>query len=163
VIDQYAFSDCSSLKAITLPEGLRCIKEFAFVRCSALTSVKFPATFGSTYSTYHIFRGAFSGCDALSRVTLSTNVEVESDAFVQAQYANPGTKVLRLSPVDMRWHEVVKSALAIKRCRCLPLLYAWLERAQTRLGSYGPDGAARKRDLEEFEADFVCAAAGSGA
>ena len=33
--------------------------------------------------------------------------------------------------------------------------YGWLERAQTRLGSYGPDGAARQRDREEFEGDFA--------
>ena len=47
----------------------------------------------------------------------------------------------------------MEGALAYKRCR--PLLYGWLERAQTRLGSYGPDGAARQRDLEEFEGDFA--------
>ena len=67
------------------------------------------------------------------------------------------TTVLRLSPASMRdlqrWYEAVDGALAYKRCR--PLLYGWLERAQTRLGSYGPDGAARQRDLEEFEGDFA--------
>ena len=52
-----------------------------------------------------------------------------------------------------RWYEAVAFVLAYKRCR--PLLYSWLERAQTRLGSYGPDGAARQRDLEEFEGDFA--------
>ena len=63
------------------------------------------------------------------------------------------TTVLRLPPATMRWYEAVDGALAYKRCR--PLLYGWLERAQTRLGSYGPDGAARQRDLEEFEGDFA--------
>ena len=67
------------------------------------------------------------------------------------------TKVLRLPPATMRWCEAVDGALAYKRCR--PLLYGWLERANTRLGSYGPDGAARKRDREEFEADFALATA----
>ena len=52
-----------------------------------------------------------------------------------------------------RWYEAVDGALAYKRCR--PLLYGWLERAQIRLGSYGPDGAARQRDREEFEGDFA--------
>ena len=69
----------------------------------------------------------------------------------------PSTTVLRLPPRRMRWYEAVDGALAYKRCR--PLLYGWLERAQTSLGSYGPDGAARKRDREEFEGDF----AGDGA
>ena len=41
----------------------------------------------------------------------------------------------------MRWYGAVDLALACKRC--CPRLYGWLERAQTRLGSYGPDGAAR--------------------
>ena len=67
------------------------------------------------------------------------------------------TTVLRLRPASMRdlqrWYEAVDGALAYKRCR--PLLYGWLERAQTRLGSYGPDGAARQRDREEFEGDFA--------
>ena len=38
--------------------------------------------------------------------------------------------------------------------RARPLLFGWLERVQVRIGSYGPDGAARKRDREEFEGDF---------
>ena len=75
--------------------------------------------------------------------------------------SNLETTVLRLSPASMRdlqrWYEAVDGALplplAYKRCR--PLLYGWLERAQARLGSYGPDGAARQRDREEFEGDFA--------
>ncbi|EOD16943.1 hypothetical protein EMIHUDRAFT_244650 [Emiliania huxleyi CCMP1516] len=43
--------------------------------------------------------------------------------------------------MTMRWYGAVDLALACKRC--CPRLYGWLERAQTRLGSYGPDGAAR--------------------
>mmetsp|Transcript_16104 Transcript_16104/g.46390 ORF Transcript_16104/g.46390 Transcript_16104/m.46390 type:complete len:98 (+) Transcript_16104:632-925(+) len=62
-------------------------------------------------------------------------------------------KVLRLSPEKLRWYETVDAALAYKRCR--PFFFGWLERAQTRLGSYGPDGAARTRDRDEFEIDFV--------
>ena len=53
----------------------------------------------------------------------------------------------------MRWYDGVSFALAYKRCR--PGLVLWLERANIRLGSYGPDGAARQRDLEEFEGDFT--------
>ena len=52
----------------------------------------------------------------------------------------------------MRWYEAVSAALAYKRCR--PGILLWLERAQTRLGSYGPDGAARQRDREAFEGAF---------
>ena len=44
------------------------------------------------------------------------------------------------------WHGV----LAYQRAR--PGLFAWLERAQLRCNAYGPDGVARVRDLDEFEA-----------
>ena len=79
-------------------------------------------------------------------VTVPTTATLGYTAF------DPETTVLRLPPAKMRWYEAVNGALAYERCR--PLLYSWLERAQTRLGSYGPDGAARQRDLEEFEGDF---------
>ena len=81
---------------------------------------------------------------------------IGDEVFERETIFEPETTVLRLPPKRMRdlqrWYEAVDGALAYKRCR--PLLYSWLERAQTRLGSYGPDGAARQRDLEEFEGDF---------
>jgi len=57
----------------------------------------------------------------------------------------------------MRWYEAVDRTLAYKRFALEHKagLLGWLERAQIRLGSYGPDGAARKRDREEFEGDFA--------
>ena len=55
------------------------------------------------------------------------------------------------------WH----GCLAYRRCK--DGLLRWLERAQTRLGSYALDGAARKRDREEFESDFGRGCGSSGA
>lgn len=52
-----------------------------------------------------------------------------------------------------RWYEAVELALAYSRCK--PALFSWLERAQARLDVYGPDGVARQRDRDEFEADFA--------
>ena len=89
---------------------------------------------------------AFARCSSLTRVTVPTTATIGYGAFP------PATTVLRLPRAKMRWYEAVDFLLAYKRCR--PLLYGWLERAQTSLGSYGPDGAARKRDREEFEGDF---------
>ncbi|EOD18582.1 hypothetical protein EMIHUDRAFT_445111 [Emiliania huxleyi CCMP1516] len=57
--------------------------------------------------------------------------------------------------LQRRWRQR-RGSLAYKRCR--PGLLGWLERAQIRLGAYGPDGAARQRDLEEFEGDCALAA-----
>ena len=33
-------------------------------------------------------------------------------------------------------------------------MMGWLERAQTRLGAYGRDGAARARDLTAYQQEF---------
>jgi len=55
------------------------------------------------------------------------------------------------------WYGAVDLALAYKRC--CSHLYGWLERAQLELGSYGPDGAARQRDRDEFEGDLALATA----
>ncbi|EOD30145.1 hypothetical protein EMIHUDRAFT_203632 [Emiliania huxleyi CCMP1516] len=117
----FAFYNCSSLVSVTLPPTLTSIGRRAFSACSSLTSISFPA--GLTTIGF----AAFASCPSLTRVTVPTTA----------------TTVLRLPPAKMRWYEAVDGALAYKRCR--PLLYGWLERAQIGLGSYGPDGAARKR------------------
>ena len=92
---------------------------------------------------------------SLACVTVPTTATVRLTAFEST------TTVLRLPPKRMRdlqrWYEAVDGALAYKRCR--PLLYGWLEKAQIELGSYGPDGAARQHDRDEFEGDFASATA----
>ena len=140
-IDRSAFCRCSSLSSVTFPAGLTSIGGDAFFRCSALARAAFPAGLTS------IADDAFDHCSALAHVAVPTTATISPHAF------QPATTVLRLPPAKMRWYDAVAFALAYKRCR--PLLYGWLERAQTRLGSYGPDGAARQRDREEFEGDFA--------
>jgi len=172
-ISRWAFSRCSSLRSVTFPAGLTSIGDRAFHSCSVLTSVTFPAGLTS------IVDDAFLRCYALAHVTFPASltsivgyafydcplarVTVPDTATIGPHAFAPATPVLRLPPAKMRWYDAVAFALAYKRCR--PLLYGWLERAQTRLGSYGPDGAARKRDREEFEGDFGhgAAAGSSGA
>jgi len=142
-IAKYAFFGCSSLVSIALPATLTSIDISAFEGCSALANVAFPAGLTSI--------GSFAFADSsLTRFTVPDTATISPSAF--GAFAS-ATTVLRLPPATMRWYEAVDGALAYKRCR--PLLYGWLERAQTRLGSYGPDGAARQRDLEEFEGDFA--------
>jgi len=69
---------------------------------------------------------------------------------------HPSTTVARLPAARMRARRrlsfLLEAVLSYRRAR--PLLFGWLERVQVRIGSYGPDGAARKRDREEFEGDF---------
>jgi len=64
-----AFSSCSSLKNITLPDSLAVIGEYAFAWCSSLTDVVVPD--GVT----EIGDGAFRNCSALKSVTLGESVE----------------------------------------------------------------------------------------
>ena len=147
-MDKQAFRGCTSLAAAVLPASLAVIGRFAFYDCSSLARVALPAGLAS------IGAGAFDGT-ALTRVTVPTTATIGMGAF--ARVAPACTTVLRLSPDSMRprqlWYAAVDLVLAYKRCR--PGLYGWLERANIRLGSYGPDGAARQRDREEFEADFA--------
>ena len=166
-IGNAAFYGCEALGSVTLPAALTSIGQGAFARCSALATVSLPASltsigtrafFGSSALALVAFpagltsigHNAFYDCSSLTHVTVPDTATIGAHAFPTA------TTVLRLPPKRMRalqrWYEVVDGALAYKRCR--PLLYGWLERAQIRLGSYGPDGAARKRDREEFEGDF---------
>ncbi|EOD38725.1 hypothetical protein EMIHUDRAFT_251672 [Emiliania huxleyi CCMP1516] len=148
-----AFRNRTSLVSVAFSRSLASIGDCAFEGCSALTSITLPAGLTS------IGKGAFHSCSSLARITVPTTATVDDEAF------EPETTVLRLPPANMRhierWYEAADFVLAYKRCR--PLLYGWLERAQNKLGSYGPDGAARQRDREAFEGDFGPAASSSGA
>ena len=62
-----AFSDCS-LTSITIPNSVTSIGESAFYYCSGLTSVTIPNSV--TYIEYH----AFAGCRSLTSVTIPNSV-----------------------------------------------------------------------------------------
>ena len=138
-ISCFAFYGCS-LAHVALPVSLSSIGEGAFHSCTSLARVSFPA--GLTA----VGRGAFDGCTRLARVIVPITARTNGIAFPTT------TTILCRRPAEMRWYEAVGGALAYKRCR--PGLLGWLQRAQISLGAYGPDGAARKRDREEFEGDF---------
>ena len=55
-IGDYTFSNCSTLTAVTLPDGLTSIARGAFGGCSSLTAVALPDSLTS------IGDGAFYGC-----------------------------------------------------------------------------------------------------
>lgn len=75
-IGMYAFSDCSELKEITIPERVVSIGESSFYGCSSLESITLPCTVTS------IGTGSFSGCTSLNHVDFGPNVkEVGAAAF----------------------------------------------------------------------------------
>ena len=63
-----AFNDCSGLTSVTIPNSVTSIGERAFYNCSGLTSVTIPNSVTS------IGGGAFSGCSGLTSVTIPNSV-----------------------------------------------------------------------------------------
>lgn len=68
-IDATAFSGCSSLTAVNIPNSVITIGSFAFSDCRSLTSVTIPN------SVKEISPFAFLGCKSLTSVTIGSNVE----------------------------------------------------------------------------------------
>ena len=67
-IGEYAFSGCSSLTDITIPDSVTSIGSGAFRGCSSLTSITIPDSVTS------IGEYAFSGCSSLTSITIPDNV-----------------------------------------------------------------------------------------
>ena len=67
-IGKETFASCDALKAIVLPEGLRCIGYAAFSECKNLTYITIPG------SVTTIRDWAFWGCEALAQVTIPSSV-----------------------------------------------------------------------------------------
>ena len=75
-INQYAFSGCSGLTSVVIPNSVTNIGRSAFSGCSGLTSV----TIGNSVTSIGIY--AFSGCSGLTSVTIGNSVtSIGYDAF----------------------------------------------------------------------------------
>lgn len=83
-----AFQECTSLKTINLPEGLKTIGPCAFKKCSALRSVVLPDSLTS------LGYGAFCNCTNLNSVTYGSGLKSTGiNAFYQA-----GVKTIDFGP-----------------------------------------------------------------
>ena len=67
-IGRYAFSDCSGLTSLNLPDGITSIGDYAFSGCSGLTSLNLPA------SITDIGDGAFQWCSGLTSLNLPAGI-----------------------------------------------------------------------------------------
>jgi hypothetical protein len=74
-IGNYTFYGCSSLTAITIPDGVTEIGKCAFSYCDSLTAVTIPD--GVTT----IGRAAFRDCSSLTKLILSPTVSIGEDCF----------------------------------------------------------------------------------
>lgn len=115
-----AFSGCSSLDSIEIPNGVKLISDGTFEDCSALSTVKIPA------SIIRIVSGAFAGCTSLKEVkydgdkwddinsdtaNLTPNVvkqrrtitfETNTTDKIDAQYVYDGEKVTEPEPTSLK-------------------------------------------------------------
>lgn len=67
-IGESAFSGCSGLTSISIPESVNSIGNFAFYNCSGLTSISIPSSVTS------INLCAFEGCSGLTSITIPSSV-----------------------------------------------------------------------------------------
>ena len=75
-IGSYAFDGCSSLTSINIPEGVTSIGSSAFYYCSSLTSINIPENVTS------IGESAFMYCIGLTSITIPNSVtSIGSSAF----------------------------------------------------------------------------------
>lgn len=76
VIDPYAFSGCSGLTSINLPNGVTTLGDYAFMYCSGLTSV----TLSEGLSSIGVC--CFEGCNSLTGITIPGTVnKISGNAF----------------------------------------------------------------------------------
>ncbi|MDR2813877.1 MAG: leucine-rich repeat domain-containing protein [Prevotellaceae bacterium] len=75
-IGDYAFHDCSGLTSVAIPNSVTSIGDYAFSRCSGLTSVDIPNSVTS------IGESAFSRCSGLTSVDIPNSVKsIDYEAF----------------------------------------------------------------------------------
>ncbi|MBQ8791281.1 MAG: leucine-rich repeat protein [Ruminiclostridium sp.] len=74
-IEELAFSGCTSLKSVVIPDSITIIYDNAFLNCTALETLTIPA------SITDIFDTAFDGCDSLTTVNYVTNTRGHKFAY----------------------------------------------------------------------------------
>ncbi|WP_330940222.1 leucine-rich repeat domain-containing protein [Bacteroides sp. MSB163] len=69
-----AFKDCTALKEVKLPDDVRVIGEYAFVRCAALTAVNLS-------QITRIDNDAFNECTSLAELAMDNVTAIDDEAF----------------------------------------------------------------------------------
>lgn len=91
-IGNFAFYSCANLTSITLPESLLSIGDYAFAKCS-MTSIDIPSNITT------IGKAAFYGCENLTEINLSP--EHPTYAVIDGVLFNQAEKRLMLYPMAL--------------------------------------------------------------
>ena len=96
-IGDSAFTRCTGLTSVTLPNSVVHIKQAAFAACSGLTSITFPSFLTS------IGNNAFYWCNGLTRLTLPNSINsIGTGAFASCQNLTSVNIPLQLSEIKYR-------------------------------------------------------------
>lgn len=68
LLNDYLFSECASLKSISIPQTVTKLSRYAFYRCYALSSISIPQSV-TAFGDY-----VFAGCSALESLTIPQSV-----------------------------------------------------------------------------------------
>ena len=98
-IDDYAFSGCTKLEAVSIPESVRQIGPYAFKDCSRLESLVLHDGITS------IGPGAFQGCSKLARATLPD--KLYSDSLTSNQFKDCSASLKFYRVVDVEYDDVL--------------------------------------------------------
>jgi hypothetical protein len=116
-IGRSAFDGCSSLTSITIPVGVTEIGEHAFYECSSLAAITIPD------SVTTIGDSAFRNCSALTKLILSPDVSIGDDCFLNctALIAAAADKNMPtvLDLLHYRWHRNVAVIERVNALLCL--------------------------------------------
>jgi hypothetical protein len=83
-IGYQAFKNCTSLTAVTIPEGVSMLLNESFAGCTSLTKITLPSTM------YSIYNNAFTGCTGLTSITClsETARSFNANNFDTSTYSN---------------------------------------------------------------------------
>ena len=103
-IGKYAFSYCSNLTSVTIPEGVTSIGSYAFYYCGDLTSITLPSTLTS------IGPSAFYRCGGLTSITIPEGVTSIGNSAFQYCTSLTSMRVEATTPPTLSNKNAISSA-----------------------------------------------------